>query len=818
MARFSTLILFLGLIQATAAQSSQEIWSKVKIKLSASLGMKELAGLGVETDHGKIKAGQWFISDFSSSELRKIRAAGFETDVILPDVQEDFRNRSQRRADKSIQTEYYDPACNGTGRYKIPSNWDYGSMGSHLTYREMLNHLDSMHKKYPQLITVRTPLDDTIRTHNDSLIWFVRLTDQPQLNEAGEPKALFTAIHHAREPVGMHQLIFFMWYLLENYSSNAEINQLINRSDLYFVPCLNPDGYRYNEEQFPDGGGMWRKNRRNNGDGSFGVDLNRNYGYQWGVDDFGSSPDSYSDIYRGTEPFSEPETKSIRNFCRKNNFRIALNYHTFGNLLLHPWGYDGTSECPDLPVFRSLVAELSKENDFRTGTGLETLNYNSNGSSDDYMYATEAQKGPILAMTPEVGNEFWPSPDEILPLCLKSLHQNLSVLRALHPMITFSDQTGAFLRPGFSGGSAGPRIAYRIQRTGSDANPNAVFNLELSPFGPGSEDLTSLSRSYSNLALGESRIDSILLPSELPAMQNPSILSWELKLSNGLFNRKDTLRYYSGFPVSETSLTENCDVPSRWIGSWVVSAGDPLEGTGSLKTAEGNYQPLERSYMRRIRSFDLRSPDVKAAEMSFFTRFSIEKNYDMAALQFSVDSGLNWIPVCTEFTKTSSPFANQAGTDDNGQDTIMPVWDGIQADWRKELIDLKDYLGNKLWMRFYFRSDDFVEDAGFAVDNIRIRLSRLGTVTNLENPSTNHPSFRISPNPSSDEAVFTWAAPDDNGRGCLLFLRDAAGRQVFQGRLFTGANSIRTGLKSGCYYAEVIGENGRIYRSRWMLN
>jgi murein tripeptide amidase MpaA len=71
-----------------------------------------------------------------------------------------------------------------------------------------------------------------------------------------------------------------MWYLLENYGTNDEVTYLVNNHQLYFVPCINPDGYVYNQTTNPNGGGMWRKNRRNNGGGVYGVDLNQNKLFQ----------------------------------------------------------------------------------------------------------------------------------------------------------------------------------------------------------------------------------------------------------------------------------------------------------------------------------------------------------------------------------------------------------------------------------------------------------------------------------------------------------------------------------------------------------
>ena len=97
----------------------------------------------------------------------------------------------------------------------------------------------------------------------------------------------------------MVSLIYFMQYILSQYGTDPEITCLINNRELYFVPCANPDGYVYNQTTNPNGGGFWRKNRRNNGDGTFGVDLNRNFDYNWGFDNNGSSPITSSEVYRG---------------------------------------------------------------------------------------------------------------------------------------------------------------------------------------------------------------------------------------------------------------------------------------------------------------------------------------------------------------------------------------------------------------------------------------------------------------------------------------------------------------------------------------
>ena len=58
-----------------------------------------------------------------------------------------------------------------------------------------------------------------------------------------------------------------MRYLTDNYGTDPQVTYLVDNRELFFSPCLNPDGYYYNEQTYPGGGGMWRKNRRDNGDG-----------------------------------------------------------------------------------------------------------------------------------------------------------------------------------------------------------------------------------------------------------------------------------------------------------------------------------------------------------------------------------------------------------------------------------------------------------------------------------------------------------------------------------------------------------------------
>src|SRR6185295_11372749 len=216
-------------------------------------------------------------------------------------------------------------------------------------YEEMLAILDSMQLLYPQLISKRAPLDNTTTWENRPVYW-VRISNNPNVDQ-DKPEIFYNAVHHAREAASLSQIIYYMWYLLDNYNTDPEVKGIVDNAEMYFVPCINPDGYVYNHTTNPNGGGMHRKNLRKNSDGTKGVDINRNYDKFWGYDNTGSSTTMSSDSYRGPSAGSEPETKMVNNFCIAHHFKMAISCHTYGGYLIHPWGYKANTTTPDDALF-----------------------------------------------------------------------------------------------------------------------------------------------------------------------------------------------------------------------------------------------------------------------------------------------------------------------------------------------------------------------------------------------------------------------------------------------------------------------------------
>ena len=134
---------------------------------------------------------------------------------------------------------------------------------------------------------------------------------------------------------------------------------------------------------------MHRKNRRDTGCGSGteqGVDINRNYGFNWGANDTGSSPDPCYATFRGEEPFSEPETRAVRDFINEKNFVNVLHYHSYGNMYIHPYGDSSLPDEPDLTIYRELAQIMADHNNFNVGTGFEMVGYTVNGDAVDWSY------------------------------------------------------------------------------------------------------------------------------------------------------------------------------------------------------------------------------------------------------------------------------------------------------------------------------------------------------------------------------------------------------------------------------------------------
>jgi carboxypeptidase T len=317
-----------------------------------------------------------------------------------------------------------------------PSTLDE-NLGKYHTYAEMTALLDSLALANPSRARV-----DTIGT---SLlgrpIVGIEISDNVGVDE-GEPEILIMGAHHSREIMSVEVPLLFAKYLLEHYGTDPAVTGLVDTRAVWIVPMLNIDGHIYVEQHHDDPAALWwNKNRRPNGDGSYGVDPNRNYGYNWGYDNEGSSPYPDSWQYRGTGPFSERETQAVRRLCEGRHFIISLSYHSYGEEILFPWGYEPI-ENPDNDIFFAIGDSLRQGNWYTVGNAASGTIYITNGDSDDWLYGDTVTKNRVFGFTVELNSYEdggYDPPDSLIqPTFEKLLGLNMAALRVaadprLHP-------------------------------------------------------------------------------------------------------------------------------------------------------------------------------------------------------------------------------------------------------------------------------------------------------------------------------------------------------------------------------------------------
>ena len=300
-------------------------------------------------------------------------------------------------------------------------NKENRSMGGFMTFSEIVQHLDDLKATYPTIMSDKFSIGQSLEGNE---LWVVKVSDNPEIDE-DEPEVFYVSLIHSREPAAGAALLHFLEHMLSGYGVYTEISDLIDNRELYFMPVQNPDGYLFNEADKPGGGGLWRKNRRQNPDFSNGVDLNRNYGYQWGFDNVGSSPNFGSETYRGPSPFSEPETQAYRDFVISRNFVIIHNIHTYSDLELWSPGYDRFF-TPFDDLFKNIGDSMTQFNGYTAQVGWRL--YPTNGAADDWCWGDTISKPPIISFTCEIGgNEdgFWPPPANIPGLVQENIWPNL---------------------------------------------------------------------------------------------------------------------------------------------------------------------------------------------------------------------------------------------------------------------------------------------------------------------------------------------------------------------------------------------------------
>jgi len=224
-------------------------------------------------------------------------------------------------------------------------------LNAYLSYSQIVSKLREIEAEHPQLVDLFTigmshgDDGDVAQSADNREILAVKISDRVDLSDDGglqyEPDILFVGGQHAREWISVEVPLRLIEFFVTAYQSDPDVKRLLSNTELWIVPLMNPDGYEYSRNVDR----MWRKNLRDNGDGSLGVDLNRNFPYPLGLrwdaplpTGTFTSDDTNFETYRGESALSEPESQAIEDIVAAQDFKIALSFHNYGQTILYPWG------------------------------------------------------------------------------------------------------------------------------------------------------------------------------------------------------------------------------------------------------------------------------------------------------------------------------------------------------------------------------------------------------------------------------------------------------------------------------------------------
>ncbi|MFI5252083.1 MAG: M14 family zinc carboxypeptidase [Bacteroidota bacterium] len=665
-------------------------YSRIKVIVPDNSALKKIwdSGIDFEGSSGKIGGAMEFI--VNADNLQRLSNQSISYSIVVDDMVKMYQKNPHRGPFNAL-------------------GFGYGSMGGFYTYAEVVQQLDSMKRQFPNLISAR---ESVAVTGEGRVLWSVKISSNPSINDPSKPEVLYTGLHHAREPEGMMVLVYYMWWLLDNYGIDPEATYLVNTRQIWFMPVFNPDGYVYNESTAPQGGGMWRKNRRNNGDGNYGVDLNRNYGNlaMWDSPYGGSDPYPYtnSDVYRGLNPFSEPETQGIASFLAVHNIKTCLNYHTFGNDIIYPWGYL-PYESPDSTALREYAFDITGYNRYVNGIDWQTVHYTTRGNSDDYMYG-EPSKPQTFAMTPEVGPEFWPSSDLILPLAVENLKPNMyySYVAGQYTVATRLDVVDQNHSGGIEPGeNFSLKLTLRNKGLGNASNMR-VGVISTNPAIAWITDNTNVnlinSRTETQINLSGFRKDT------LTSIANQFIFT--ITDAAGYIHR-DTI--FSPLGTADTLFYDKGnDGLSNWDPgqSWDmtdISHSPPYAFTDS---PSGDYANNADNSLTLRNPIDLTG--YTQVILKFWTKWAIEPIMDFALVEVSSDDQNSWTSLKMSLSHSGSGNGVQS-VNTWGYDGYTP---GL--DWVGQQADISMYRDSKIYLRYHLISDNANTRDGIYVDDITI--------------------------------------------------------------------------------------------------
>ncbi|MBM4158617.1 MAG: T9SS type A sorting domain-containing protein [Ignavibacteria bacterium] len=766
---FVCFILMLFISSVVYAQNTEK-YSQVRIYAVNNFDFQKLNNAGLHLDGGIYKPGYYFETWLSESEIKMLRSSGVSYQVTIDDWDTYYNNLP-----KMTPSEIQDAMNNSIRNFNV-SHSIYGTMGGHIKWEEIIAKLDSLRLEYPNLVSQRFSIGSSFE---DRQMWTVRITKNPDA-PTGRPEIWYNGMTHAREPLSMSNVLYFVYWLVENYNIDPIATYILENREIYWTPIINPDGYCYNQSTNPNGGGMWRKNRKLYGS-TYGVDLNRNFGTYnfWNSTNNGSSTSPSSDTYRGPNPFSEPETQNFRDFLNSRNFKLSLDYHTYGNLLIKPWAWCDPTPTPDDAVFNEYGNDIVAVNNYSFGTPYQTVGYYVRGGDIDWVYSSDStgHSYHIFGMTPEVGTAgFWPAQNLILPQAQSCFHMNQYIALVAGPYVNVKS-------------SVLNKTVYQSNDTG---NMKVVFrnkgrtdaqNIKVEWIPVNTSYINIPVQIFTKPSLATFVSDSVLFNFTLSGVPDNFAIPTQLRIK-----QDDSVIVYSQniyVKVGNGNLTF-ADSAENGPSKWTFSSGWQITGTSYHSPSNsfwtGSYPANANLRMTVVSPINVSATPVVL--LSFWHKYYTEAGYDYCRVEVSNTTDTNWVQI-----------ASYAGN--------------FQT-WTYQSFDITDYANasSNLRIRFRLTSDGSLQYTGWYVDDIK--LITYGTMTNVIEPALVPETYSLSqnyPNPFNPVTAINFTIPKQ--QFVTLKVYDILGREVallVNGLKSPGEHTVNfdgSNFSSGIYYYRI---------------
>lgn len=716
----------------------------------------------LEIDHFVPNADGSIIAEISQQDLQRLKASAYRYEVLVPDVSKWLDSVNNAYLRKRAVSGNNRVAFEGTQTYleeimPTPAAFEVKpTFGGYYNFTEIEAAINALVAAYPTIASKQS----IGTTSGGRTLWVVKISDNVATDES-EPEAFFMGLQHAREAITGSSMIFFMQYLCERYAANdPKVKEVVDNREIFIMPCFNPDGWEYNRTSMSGAaGGSWRKNRDANGDGTFGTDLNRNWGMDWGncnapimgaAASCGSSTTS-SDTYYGPSAFSELETQAVRNFTKTRRFVVAFDQHAFGPYYSLPWGRRSLHNTAstdmstkDSNFFLAVPALMGRYNGMRASDSYGALGYEVAGGFKDWMFVGEVgvgTKDSIRAITGEGGAggggpygsmaNFWAPMSEIENLSRGMAYQNLQFLLAAGTYVDFQEASDIVLT------STTGNFSYNMRRIGLGNTPVTISVVPLENIQSVGSAVTVNSMFYFQTLSGN-------ISYTLPAgITNGQRVRFAWKVEAGGITYYDTVVKFFSPTTSISMFFDNMEgtfatnwtntasgTPASGFGynyntagsNWVFTATGSGYGGGkalSESAAGTNYASASQEIAQCNTIFNL--SDATAAYLSFWVRHRAENFRDKVQVQFSNNNGSTWTPV--EGNITIQESGSLDGSTINGQ----PALTGVRDMWSRATFDLNNYRGfTQVRFRFVFTSDndpttfEFEREDGFFIDDVRL--------------------------------------------------------------------------------------------------